>query len=496
MDTGLQSETEISDIWKNDLIGRKSEAEFIKKFILAKLELKTSSGDPRSFVLNIDAPWGSGKTQFLESFEKQLHDEGYLVARVNAWIDDHSDDPLTSVLAAIENVVGKTPPSEQSKIKLQSVKRNAGKIILTAARGFGKQIAKKYIGDMADDITVMITDDASIEPKLDNTTIDEAIEAGGTAASEKIFDDVTDQLLTTFKEEKRALQGFRLGFEKLMRELGSADPKHANMFILIDELDRCRPDYAIRMLERIKHLFSTSGAIFIVATDTSQLHHAVRAVYGQGFDSETYLLRFFDRSYHFPQKSRLNFTSERLGRLSNREKLNLPESEDLSIYFDHCASHFHLTLRDTEQVIEMLSDSLLTWDHSSKVEALYLIPLLMLMKKDAAMFFRFSTGSQTNDDMTSLSQLLKFSLGFQRDDGSRVTAWQSFAAFWHRRRWTFKEVRQANTSGLQDRFDLFINDAVYNELLERIKSGANKDSTVTVLSRYERLVESIAAFSD
>jgi len=58
------------------------------------------------------------------------------------------------------------------------------------------------------------------------------------------------------------------------------------MFILIDELDRCRPTYAIELLENIKHLFDIEGLYFIIATDSTQLSYSINAVYGNKFASE------------------------------------------------------------------------------------------------------------------------------------------------------------------------------------------------------------------
>jgi hypothetical protein len=73
------------------------------------------------------------------------------------------------------------------------------------------------------------------------------------------------------------------------------------MFVFIDELDRCRPTYAIELLETVKHLFDIPGLIFVIATDTEQLQHSIKAVYGEGFDSNKYLYRFFDRTFTLKQ---------------------------------------------------------------------------------------------------------------------------------------------------------------------------------------------------
>jgi predicted KAP-like P-loop ATPase len=79
------------------------------------------------------------------------------------------------------------------------------------------------------------------------------------------------------------------------------------MFVFIDELDRCRPTYAIELLETVKHLFDIPDLIFVIATDTEQLQHSVKSVYGEGFDASRYLYRFFNRSFSLKKPDVLEF---------------------------------------------------------------------------------------------------------------------------------------------------------------------------------------------
>ena len=83
------------------------------------------------------------------------------------------------------------------------------------------------------------------------------------------------------------------------------------MVVAIDELDRCRPDYAIRFIEAIKHLFNTENVVFVVATNMDQMTHTVKAVYGQTFDAEEYLNRFFDLPIKLTHPDLEDFISNR-----------------------------------------------------------------------------------------------------------------------------------------------------------------------------------------
>jgi hypothetical protein len=73
------------------------------------------------------------------------------------------------------------------------------------------------------------------------------------------------------------------------------------IIILIDELDRCRPTYAIKLLEEIKHLFDVPGLVFVLAMNVEQLGHSVCGAYGSGFDGRAYLRRFIDREYRLAE---------------------------------------------------------------------------------------------------------------------------------------------------------------------------------------------------
>ena len=79
--------------------------------------------------------------------------------------------------------------------------------------------------------------------------------------------------------------------------------KAQRLVIFIDELDRCRPSYAIEMLERIKHYFDDDRVIFVISVNKEQLVHTISKHYGYGFDSTGYLNKFFDINAYLPEVS-------------------------------------------------------------------------------------------------------------------------------------------------------------------------------------------------
>ena len=112
------------------------------------------------------------------------------------------------------------------------------------------------------------------------------------------------------------------------------------LIIFIDELDRCRPSFAIEMLERIKHYFDDERVIFVVSLNKEQLIHTITSYYGSGFDATRYLNKFFDVNINLPvmdryQKQSIEFSEQRTERKYWLHQL----AEELSDYY-------HLSLRD------------------------------------------------------------------------------------------------------------------------------------------------------
>jgi len=75
------------------------------------------------------------------------------------------------------------------------------------------------------------------------------------------------------------------------------------ILIIADELDRCRPNYAIEFLETIKHIFDIKGLIFVIGVDKNQLASSARALFGQQLVFDEYYRKFNHRDVNLPAKS-------------------------------------------------------------------------------------------------------------------------------------------------------------------------------------------------
>src|ERR1700722_15636657 len=274
-----------SEPWAGDALGRRADGEFLASFLVKKIAERRRLGLPRTFVLNIDAVCGQGKTYFLTNFQRTLQAVGHPVAYVNAWTDDYADDPLISVMVAIEASLKKHSKLKKTGSSLTEI---GAQVVAAGAKGALKQAATKYLGEGA---TTHISD------LIGSATSDLAKASGeeiGKALGE-IYDAEGKALLEKFHRAQKSIAEFKQGLSKLIDKIGK-DCKPP-LFILIDELDRCKPTYAVTLLERVKHIFDVNDVVFVMATDTGQPYHSVMALYGADFDAPRYLLRFFDQTY-------------------------------------------------------------------------------------------------------------------------------------------------------------------------------------------------------
>lgn len=103
-----------------------------------------------------------------------------------------------------------------------------------------------------------------------------------------------DSPLSKLKNSKDIEETVKEFLDSLLLEKGN------RLIIFIDELDRCKPSYAVRLLERIKHYFSNDRITFVFSINTSELQHTIKRYYGEDFNAGRYLDRFFDLRISLP----------------------------------------------------------------------------------------------------------------------------------------------------------------------------------------------------
>lgn len=201
------------------------------------------------------------------------------------------------------------------------------------------------------------------------------------SAIDKEIEKRKKSILKSFESRKSAIVEFKESLEKFI-DIKSDTDRQNILFVLVDELDRCRPLYAIDLLEKIKHVFDVSGIVFVIPTDTDQLICSICAVYGEKFDSRRYLKRFFDRILKFPIISRNNMITDILKK-SNLigHKISNPTSlshEDFYVSMFNC---YDLSMRDLKSCIDIIDVFISLRRNSFEIEIAILIPLVVIFHK-------------------------------------------------------------------------------------------------------------------
>lgn len=239
--------------FKDDLLNRKQYAD-----VLTQIVKNTEDG----FTLSINADWGYGKTTFVKMWDAMLQSEGYKTIYFNAWESDFVADPM---MALIDGLRSGFEEQDLPQEKLQF-----SKAFWTVATKLVKLVPQwQVIGEVAE-----IFQDGIKECLEDKDDLQKSLSI------------------------KKLVNDFREQLAKSAKDIGGDKP----LIIFVDELDRCRPDYAVQMLERIKHFFAIDNIIFVLSIDKKVLCKSIEAVYGGlKIDTEAYLRRFVDIEFDLPE---------------------------------------------------------------------------------------------------------------------------------------------------------------------------------------------------
>jgi len=170
------------------------------------------------------------------------------------------------------------------------------------------------------------------------------------------------------------------------------------VIVFVDELDRCRPPYAIALLERIKHLFGVPGVVFVLGVDRDQLGHSIRALYGAGMDVDGYLRRFIDLAYHLPPASCEKFAIYLVQRFDLEGVLRNQGLDPVAYLigpFVELATLFTLDLRTQEQCFTQLNLVMRIFQPAGLLP--YAIFLIVLRARNAELYARLCRGEASRE---------------------------------------------------------------------------------------------------
>lgn len=317
------------------------------------------------FVLALDSPWGTGKTTLIKMLQADLRLKDFECVHFNAWQVYYVTDPLVALVAAVDDI---QLSHKGAETKFRSHLKTARKI--TSA------VAKRGVVAVAKAAT------------LGSLELDKEYEAVAAEVAGGLAGDAVD----TFQKEKAALKKFRAEVEKAVEQLSKAGRKNTLIFF-IDELDRCRPTFAIEMLERIKHLFDLPNIVFVLSIDKAQLQASTAAVYGNGINAQEYLRRFIDLEFGIPRPDSTLFTRALLSRFELDPVFAKRTSHELEYdrehfveFFTEIANLFDLSLRARERCMTCFVIVMEQTPNNNYLDPIILSFLLVLRIKDFSLF--------------------------------------------------------------------------------------------------------------
>lgn len=345
------------DPFKNDKLQREEEA-----ITLTNLVKSYADG----FVLAINNEWGAGKTTFLKMWQAHLKLQGVDSLYFNAWENDHQTDVMVALLSELKEL------EDEEKEAFDKVVENAvpiaGSIVMGAFKGLAATFGLgKVLG-------------GAIEGAVEGT------------------EDLLKAQINSYTERKKGLEDFRDSLEEYANAVGGENP----LVFVIDELDRCRPSYAVEILEQIKHVFSVPGIVFVLAIDKIQLGHAIKGVYGSPeMDDVEYLRRFIDVEFSLPVPGLEEYSNylfeyfdfqRTLQSIHNRKKSN-EFGRHIRSYLHHFSSYFNLNLRQIEKVCAHLKISFSAIEPNAEIIPTVYLVLVILRIKIPDLYFKLKERS-------------------------------------------------------------------------------------------------------
>lgn len=395
----LQKNAEIeipsNNPFQNDMLERRKIAENLTLLV-------QSTKQP--FVLSVQAPWGWGKTTFIKMWKTQLEAQGHVCFYFNAWENDFVEDPLIAFVGEINKSLPEKNSKGQLNLQIRKLQDVGGRIIRRALP-----------------LTIQIATQGLLGQESVKKVSDLLFNSGGDIAS--FASELAEEKMKQYESDKNGIQEFKHELSKLTKSLSEGAGKKTPVVFFIDELDRCRPEFSITLLERIKHVFSVERLVFILSADRSQMEQAVESVYGAGIDEDGYLRRFIDFSLNLPEPTvekycALLFERFQLQEVFAKRRDGNNERDAFMRAFIKLAGVHHFSLRVIEQCFTEINLVLRTTPPGARLYS-YLLALLVSLKTVRPKSFSLLLDELTPADVNMLLEEIKQDL----DVSDRVCRW-------------------------------------------------------------------------
>ncbi len=274
------------------------------------------------FAISIHGYWGTGKTFMLKRWQKDLENQDFKAIYFNAWEDDFCDDPLLAIIGQLSEYF------TESNLK-----------------SFADQVVQVAIPLLQKNLLGVLNKATGI-----------SLEIAQKEQSER-------DLLKEYLDQRASKDELKNHLQDLAGEVVEKTG-HPLVFI-IDELDRCRPTFAIELLERVKHIFDVPNMVFVFGVNRDELCKSLSSVYGD-IDVDVYLRRFFDMEFILPEVDSAKFgrhlmqnfgLEEFFGELSKSADHRL-HNEEFGVLVNNFPSlwgRLGLSLRDIDYCVRLIA---------------------------------------------------------------------------------------------------------------------------------------------
>lgn len=288
---------------KEDVLDR---ASFVKQIIDLTMIV---SENRKNCCFAIEGDWGSGKSFVLEKIQEDLDKEKakgrdrFFTVRYDCWEYDYYEEPVVAIISVLKDVLDSY---------LNLIPEGAKSFLLDTAKNM---ITKAGVG--------------ILKSKL-------GVDIGECIGESKNDAELYDQYFG-FRE---AIETVRNGIKEIAKD--------QTVVIIVDELDRCLPTYAIKVLERIHHIFNElENVVVIIAMEKKQIENSLHQIYGEGMDVDQYLKKFISFSVKLDNGSARNFIAKYP---SFMDMFDIQENDEMESFLRTITSG--LDIRTQEKIFE------------------------------------------------------------------------------------------------------------------------------------------------
>lgn len=316
-------EEEITVPFQGDLWGRQQLSKKLTNFI---------SNLNCGATIALDAEWGAGKTWFVKNWKADLSQNDYKVIYIDAFAHDFMEDPFLILSMEILNAVD----AEQTVIATFKEK------FIGAYHAVLPNLPM-LIWSLA--MTLMGAGYFSKSVQETVTAVKDATGEVGEKAGELLEEGLREhliELVENYNTNKNELKYFKDALGELVKDLDKP------LVFIVDELDRCKPEFSIKLIERIKHFFDIPNIVFVISTNKAQLEESINSFYG--FTStNSYLEKFIDLNIKFPKRESNSYI-EVVREYVNKYGLRLNNKDILML-----SEMFNLNSRDLIRILQKMA---------------------------------------------------------------------------------------------------------------------------------------------